>query len=93
MKDVVIVAREDGGTVVLTTKCSTSSHGASVLRINNIKDMAGDYGPADIIDSPTGLMAAEIVDAWVNHHRSKRTEEEITAATIFLRQWPEGPQV
>jgi hypothetical protein len=77
----------------LTTDSPASHYGLPVLRID-AADVAGDFGPADLlgdVDRPETLTAAEIVAGWAMN--AERNEEELEAARTFLSQWPEGPQI
>jgi hypothetical protein len=72
-----------------------SSPEIPVLRIHGA-EVAGDFGPADILadpwsGKPSTERAADVVHAWAAD--PDRTEEQRAAARLFLRQWSDGPQM
>ncbi len=86
---------KNGAEICLTTDSPASRYGIPVLRITGNFTMTADFGPADLVGTPeenfTPDPAAEIVYAWAVKPGRKR--EELKAARLFLRQWPEGPQL
>ena len=90
MEDIFIAMDEKGGTAILTTDTPMSSHGIPILRIN-AENIKGDFEPGDIIGDDCTTTAAEVVVGWAKSRN--RTEAELKAATVFLKQWPEGPQI
>jgi len=94
MDDILILEDEEGSRVILTTNSPLSVHGIPVLRIE-ADDIGGDYRAMDRIDATgTGeavIPVAGMVVNWARH--PGRTAEELEIAKMFLRQWPEGPQV
>lgn len=84
----------DGGKVRLTNISLFSRFGAPVLQFI-AEDMDGEFGPRDLIDlSGMGggqVTAAFLVLVWAL--APERTNDELAAADMFLRQWPEGPQL
>ena len=92
MEDIVILIDEHGGTARLTTDSNQSPSGIPLLRIE-AGDISGDFGPADEVERESGerFTMAEVVAGWAR--QEERTLEEVEAASLFLKQWPEGPQV
>ena len=91
--DYVIIRDPEGGVAKLTNQSPSSRYGVPVLEITGV-DIEGDFGPADILDYRPGsapLYAAAIVVAWGSQHGRNPTER--AAARMFLRQWPDGPQI
>ena len=90
----LIMKDQDGGTAHLTNKSANSRYGIPVFRIT-AEDTAGDLRPSDLIGdlSRPGkhIYAANIVHSWGS--QSERTDPEKEAAVMYLRQWPEGPQL
>ena len=68
----------------LTTDSSQSSYGIPAILVNG-----QPYGPSDSVNG--GRTAADIVAAWAS--QSNRTQGQINAASAFLAQWPNGPQI
>ena len=86
--DVLLLDGED--LVFLTTRSPLSSYGVPVLRVEGRPGRpSGDFGPADLV--APGATAAKVVVEWAE--MEARTEEELQAARVFLRQWPHGPQL
>jgi hypothetical protein len=92
MEDITILTDEHGETARLTTAGSQSPVAILVLRIES-GDISGDLGPADEVERENGVRftMAEVVAGWAR--QEGRTLEEVEAASLFLKQWPEGPQV
>ena len=91
MDDITILTDKNGGTAVLTTASPASHYGIPVLRIE-ANDVDGDFGPGDLLGNlPNVFPAANIVAAW--GRAPERTDVEREVAALYLRQWPEGPQV
>jgi hypothetical protein len=92
--DYLILQDKKGGTARLTNQSPSSRYNVPVLEIT-AEDIDGDFGPASLIgdlEAPWTLFpAANVVYAWAQ--KPERTQEEVEAARLFLRQWPEGPQV
>jgi hypothetical protein len=91
--NILIMKDKDGGTAYLTTESPASHYGIPVLQIT-AEDVDGDFGPGELIgDLEAGplMYAADIVASWAK--QPGRTEAELKAARMFLRQWPEGPQI
>jgi len=91
--NILITTDAKGGTARLITDSPASRYGIPVLQID-ADDVSGDFGPSDLIGG-TGkipiMTAASIVAGWAM--QPKRTDEERHTAYLFLRQWPEGPQI
>ena len=85
MEDIGI-GKVRGYKACLTVYSPQSHYGIPVLRIDD--DNPYDLGPADSCGSK---LAAEVVAGWAE--KKNRTEKEKNAARLFLRQWPEGPQI
>jgi hypothetical protein len=81
----LLLTDKSRGTATLTTDSPQSHYGLPILRIES----EGDFGPADMVDHI--VTAADIVAGWASN--PGRTAEEIGAARMFLRQWPDGPQI
>lgn len=67
----------------LTTDHPASSYGLPVFILKNVA-----YGPRDKISK---FLVAEIVHEWAEE--DGRTNDELSLAGSFLRQWPDGPQL
>ena len=59
-------------------------------RLEGGADMAGHFGPSDML-GPSGIRAADLVAQWGSD--PTRSDAERTAARLFLGQWPEGPSL
>lgn len=88
--DYLILSDDNGGTARLTTDSSASSYGCPVL-VFDAEDIRGEFGPADMLPTDKPLTGADLVATWAGE--PERTEEELTAAGRYLRQWPDGPQI
>jgi hypothetical protein len=81
----------EGDYAVLTNETCSARYGMPVLSIS-AEDVAGDFGPGDLLhDGHNIVSCGAIVHGWAS--RPERTDEERDAARLFLRQWPEGPQL
>ncbi len=91
---ILVTKDRSGRTVYLTTNSPASHYGLPVLQITS-EDVAGDFGPSDMVghlERPdTIVTAAGVVAGWAM--QPERTSTEIKAARAFLSQWPEGPQI
>lgn len=90
---ILIAKDQNGGTAYLTTQSPASHYGRPVLQVT-AEDLDDDFGPGDLlggIEKGSFMYAADIVTCWAR--QSGLTEEEMEAAKVYLRQWPEGPQV
>jgi len=85
----LILTDDDGGTTRLTTEHAASSYKIPVLVIE-AEDVAGVFGPADLIGD-SGISGADVVAAW--GRAPERTDHERDAARRYLQQWPDGPQI
>ena len=79
----LITKDTEGGTAWLTNEHYASRYGIPVLEIA-ADDVAGVFGPADIIgEAPKLIRGAQIVAGWASV--PGRTEEEIIAARAFCQ--------
>ncbi len=95
MEYILSTEKETGSAAVtLTTDSPQSHYGIPVVRFELLPD-SPDCGPADLwpdsLGMLDGLTCADEVFAW--GRKAERTEEEISAAKLFLSQWPDGPQL
>ena len=102
--DFLITTDETGGTMRLTNSFPENHCDSLILRVD-ADDLRGDFWPADDLarsfdpalliakgKPDFSLTAAGVVYCWAVLHPG-RTTEELAAASRFLRQWPEGPQI
>ena len=90
----IINDQAGGALVTLTTYSPASHYGIPVVRFEKLSDYP-DCGPADLWPDSMGLLdgmtCAEEIFSW--GRKECRTAAEVTAAKLFLSQWPEGPQL
>jgi len=92
------------GNPKLTTDSPMSHDGIPALRIED--DTPTDYGPANVVNVTQAgrpVRAADIVMDWHRYVVARRdsldadelaqTHADIAAASSYLRQWPDGPQI
>lgn len=86
----------------LTTDSPMSHYGIPVLRFADEFDdqnRTNDYGPADMIEHGDAVdtfgpeTSAEFICRWVDGQCDTLSSSAVAAAKLFLRQWPDGPQI
>lgn len=89
--DFLILTDNDGGEARLTNQTPSARYGIPCLSIN-ARDLCGAFGPADLLGTPPQcFFAADVGRRWGSE--PDRTPAERQAAGLFLRQWPDGPQL
>jgi hypothetical protein len=90
--DFVVFTDLDGRPTRLTNQVPGSRNGLPLLLVDAM-GVTGTFEPSNRLGvPPAGMMsAAEIVAHWAQ--QPERTAPERQAARLFLRQWPDGPQV
>ena len=73
--------------LILTNEHSESDYGIPVLV--RLQDDSTAYGPADMIDHEGTQRAAHLVARYGKQLKGKERE----FVQLFLKQWPEGPQL
>jgi hypothetical protein len=90
--DLVVFKDLEGRSTRLSNQSSRSRNGLPLLCVDamGVRCIAG---PRDELGIPPGGMmrAAELVLYWARQPNRSLIEQDV--ARLFLRQWPEGPQL
>jgi len=89
-----LISSDEDGESRLTNQAPFSVTGLPMLHISS-SEINGDFTADDIItfnpETNEICIAAYVVENWALN--PERTAEELEAARLFLRQWPDGPQI